>query len=161
MFCKFVRMKLKQLFGLIIITQLLCGCSWVEKFVLINESNESVNVIYSIGLVEKGFAVFTHQPQAYQLTKGKKIDWNETLQVEDSDTSLLSVAIKLPPKSAIVFGALHNDQYVSSTQNFINGRHFNFIKMQISSSKQKEIITTKNFDEKFQKKNTVISYTFN
>ena len=66
MFCKFVRMKLKQLFGLIIITQLLCGCSWVEKFVLINESNESVNVIYSIGLVEKGFLdcrVFVHREQ--------------------------------------------------------------------------------------------------
>ena len=128
------------------------GCSWNELFVVKNNSDKSVIISYKIEPLQKsGFAIFDTSPTSYHLNKRGNINWEKQINVTDTDTSQFNLTITLPPKSALIFGRLNNDTYKSHDQYFINGRHFNFIRMEIKKENEVITIVKEQFDNFFKK----------
>lgn len=128
------------------------GCSWNELFVVKNNSDKSVIISYKIEPFQKsGFAIFDTSPTSYHLNKRGNINWEKQINVTDTDTSQFNLTITLPPKSALIFGRLNNDTYKSHDQYFINGRHFNFIRMEIKKENEVITIVKEQFDNFFKK----------
>ena len=131
---------------------LLNGCSWNELFVVKNNSDKSVIVSYQIEPLQKsGFAIFDTSPTSYHLNKRGNINWEKQITVTDTDTSQFNLTITLPPKSALIFGRLNNDTYKNHDQYFINGRYFNFVRMEIKKENEVITIVKDQFDDFFKK----------
>jgi hypothetical protein len=126
-------------------------CSRIEQFVIYNESDTAIYVSYEL---EQGgsFPVFYEDPSVRKLKSRGEIDWSASdLPVNDEDALPAKVRIALPPHSALIFGALHNDEYKHYDQKFINDRQFNLKHLQIlSPNKDLEIIPS-SFDTYFSK----------
>lgn len=135
----------------------LWSCSWVQYFMVINESNEPIEVSYRLTEPEKTFAIFENKPTAYELKKPGQINWDKKLELTDLDASFETVKLQLSANTALIFGYLHNDKYTSYNQNFINGRSFNLAEMAIKTSKETTTIKPETFDNYFneQKGNVV------
>jgi hypothetical protein len=131
----------------------LWSCSWVQYFMVINESNQPFEVSYRLTAPEKTFAIFENKPTAYELKKPGQINWDKKLELTDLDTSFETVKLQLPANTALIFGYLHNDKYTSTNQYFINGRSFNLVEMTISTSTKSTSVTPENFDAHFKKQN--------
>ncbi|MGE0560324.1 MAG: hypothetical protein AB7O47_00770 [Flavobacteriales bacterium] len=134
------------------------GCSWIERFMVVNESDEEIEITYTLVPPEETFAIFDNSPESYALKKKGQIDWDKKLEINDLDTSFQTVYIQLPPKTLLVFGSLHNDNYTSYDQYFINGRSFNLVEMTITTKGKTQIIKPESFDEFFHKKNGSVSF---
>ena len=153
-------MKTKILFGLLVAFTL-SGCSWVEYFTVSNLSGNPIFVSYNTSYLSAGktFAIFEHTPTFYKATKKGKIDWDNKIEVKDTDESAESVNIILPANTIMIFGRLHNDTYKSFDQNFINGREFNLNFMEIEVNLELFHISKDTFDKNFIKENGYINYT--
>ncbi|MCW8897655.1 MAG: hypothetical protein OQJ96_09925 [Flavobacteriales bacterium] len=151
----------KLLSYLFIITVLLIsGCSWVEYFTVGNKTDTPITVTYELAKMEEGhiFGIFTNIPEAYQLSKSSKIQWENKVELEDLDDNPAIVKVILPPKTVMIFGRLHNDTYESNNQQFINSRDFNFSNMVIEHQEQTTQITKATFDDYFVRKNGYIKF---
>lgn len=139
---------------------LISGCSWVEYFTVGNKTDNPITVTYELTKMEEGhiFGIFTNIPEAYQLSKSSKIQWENKVELEDLDDNPAIVKVILPPKTIMIFGRLHNDTYESNNQQFINSRDFNFGKMSIDQSEKTIQITKTTFDDYFVKKNGFIKF---
>ncbi|KJS05557.1 MAG: hypothetical protein VR77_08170 [Flavobacteriales bacterium BRH_c54] len=139
---------------------LISGCSWVEYFTLGNKTDNPITVTYELAKMEEGniFGVFINNPEAYQLSKSSKIQWDNKVELEDLDDNPAIVKVILPPKTVMIFGRLHNDTYESNNQHFINSRDFNFGKMSIDQSEKTIQITKTTFDDYFVKKNGYVKF---
>jgi len=146
-------MKPLKITLIFLLLQLFWSCSWVERFMVVNETNESIEITYTIAPPEKSFAIFDGKFDVFQLKKAKQLDWNKKLDVVDLDTNSLRVLVKLPANAALIFGTLHNDKYTSTNQYFINGRSFNMVEMTISTPKKSTTVNPENFDNHFKKQN--------
>jgi len=156
---KLLSMSNKLFPFMLILSFFLSGCSWIERFVIFNTSEETIFVSYSIGEYKDGFPIFDQYVDAYQLKSNGTIDWYKEHKIEDMDSVSLSFHFELPPHTALIFGNLHNDTYERHDQTFINRRHFNLEKLEISSSKEKITTTPEGFDQLFKKKKGIIGYT--
>lgn len=136
----------------------LSGCSWVEYFMVVNESDKEIEITYTLAPPEKTFAIFDNYPESYALKKKGQINWDKKLEINDLDTSFEVVHLKIPPKTLVIIGRLHNDTYTSYNQNLINGRSFNLVEMTFNQNNEKLVIKPENFDEFFHKKNGSVSY---
>lgn len=144
---------------IIISTIFLNGCSWVEYFVVKNNTESAISISYQLDELKNGvFNIFDHTPTAYQLNKKGTTNWDKKLIVTDNDTSLYSIRLTLPPKSMLIFGRLNNDNYTSKDQYFINGRSFNFSMMEIEKPNELIRITATTFDDFFKKEKGEIKY---
>ncbi len=139
---------------------LISGCSWVEYFTVGNKTDNPITVTYELAKMEEGniFGIFTNIPEAYQLSKSSKIQWDNKIELEDLDGNPAIVKVILPPKTVMIFGRLHNDTYESNNQQFINSRDFNFGKMSIDQSEKTIQITKTTFDDYFVKKNGYVKF---
>jgi hypothetical protein len=139
---------------------LISGCSWVEYFTVGNKTDTPITVTYELAKMEEGyiFGIFTNIPEAYQLSKSSKIQWDNKVELEDLDDNPAIVKVILPPKTVMIFGRLHNDTYESNNQQFINSRDFNFSNMVIEHQEQTTQITKATFDDYFVKKNGYIKF---
>lgn len=139
---------------------LISGCSWVEYFTVGNKTDNPITVTYELAKMEEGniFGIFTNIPEAYQLSKSSKIQWENKVELEDLDDNPAIVKVILPPKTIMIFGRLHNDTYESNNQQFINSRDFNFGKMSIDQSEKTIQITKTTFDDYFVKKNGYVKF---
>ena len=152
-------MKKSILYIISSILLLLNGCSWNELFVVKNNSDKSITVFYQIEpLHENGFAIFDASPTSYFLNKKETINWQEPITVTDTDTSQFKLTIILPPKSALIIGTLSNDHYKNHDQYFINGRYFNFNRMEIKKENEVITIVKDRFDDFFKKVNGEITF---
>ncbi|HEY9083723.1 MAG TPA: hypothetical protein VIN73_10340 [Vicingaceae bacterium] len=144
----------------IISVLLISGCSWVEYFTVGNKTDNPITVTYELAKMEEGniFGIFTNIPEAYQLSKSSKIQWDNKIELEDLDGNPAIVKVILPPKTIMIFGRLHNDTYESNNQQFINSRDFNFGKMSIDQSEKTIQITKTTFDDYFVKKNGYVKF---
>lgn len=86
------------------------------------------------------------------------MDWNKKMETNDLDTSFQTIHINLPPKTTLIFGNLHNDNYTSYNQYFINGRSFNLVEMTIKTNDETIVVKPETFDNYFKKKNGSVSY---
>jgi hypothetical protein len=128
------------------------GCSWIEQFVIYNETDKTIYVNYEI---EEGgsFPIFYDHPSVHKLNGHGEIDWNAPeLEVNDEDALRTKISIALSPNSALIFGALHNDEYKYYDQKFINDRVFNLKRLQILSSTKDLQIVPSTFDDHFSKR---------
>lgn len=146
-------MKLLKILLFLFSINFLWSCSWVQYFMVINESNEPIEVSYTLTEPEKTFAIFENNPTAYELKKPRQINWDKKLELTDLETSYETVKIQLPANTALIFGYLHNDKYTSYNQNFINGRSFNLSEMSIKTSKETTAIKPETFDNYFKEQN--------
>ena len=151
-------MKLLKILCFSFLLLTLWGCSWVERFMLVNESDQPIEITYTLVPPEKTFAIFDNNPEAYALRKKGQIDWNNKLPINDLDTSFQVVHVQLQPKALLIFGKLYNDTYTSYNQYFINGRSFNLVEMTITINGETQIIKPENFDEFFKKRNGSVSF---
>lgn len=126
---------------------LLYACSWVENFVVFNDTANPVYVQYTVSDAG-GFPIFTDHPTVYAQTKGGGIDYEKIIAFADEDTARNRVSVKLPPNHAMIIGHLMNDKYTAHNQQFINGRVFNLVS--IAANTQKPIIPSA-FDTHFKK----------
>ena len=149
---------IKSLIGVVLLAFLLQGCSFVRRFRIVNNSNETIEINYTIKAPDRTFAIFTEKPDAYSLDKKEEIDWDKKLQLVDLDTSFYVVKVKLPPKSTLIIGTLNNDEYTSYNQYFINGRSFNFSQLTILKDSVSTTIVPETFDTYFTKKDGDIIY---
>lgn len=150
-------MKSLKILLFLVSISFLWSCSWVQYFMIINESNQPIEVSYKLVPPEKTFAIFENNPTAYELKKPGQINWDKKLDLTDLDTTFETVKLQLPANTALIFGYLHNDKYTSYNQYFINGRSFNLAEMTIKTSKETTTIKPKTFDNYFkeQKGNVV------
>ena len=137
---------------------LFSGCSWVESFIITNETTSDITVEYEIENPSNGFAIFDNFPSTYQLNKSNNIDWEKPLFIIDNDTTKLVFKFVLPPKSAIIIGKLYNDTYKKYNQYFINGRKFNLKKLNVINNLNIPEITPQNFDNYFKKNDGCITF---
>lgn len=151
-------MKLLKILLLFLLLELLWSCSWVNYFMVINESNQPIEIIYTLEPPKETFAIFENKPEAYGLQKSGQINWDKKLEINDLDTNLLTVQVLLQPKTSLIFGYLHNDKYTAYNQYFINGRSFNLVEMTIKTSKETTVVKPEIFDTFFKKINGSISY---
>lgn len=148
--------KMKKLAIVFLILILFQGCSWQEYFVISNQTKSNIIVEYEIEQPKSRFGIFDDRSNIYSTSPTGEIDWNEHSEPIDSDTSLLSMKIILPPNKALIIGHLSNDTYKKHDQYFINGRSFNLIKINIKIGKTDLQITPENFDDYFVKKKGII-----
>lgn len=146
-------MKPLKITLIFLLLQLFWSCSWVERFMVVNETDEPIEITYTIAPPEKTFAIFDGKFDVFQLKKAKQLDWEKKLDVVDLDTNSLRVHVKLPANAALIFGTLHNDKYTSTNQYFINGRSFNLVEMTISTPTKSTTVNPENFDTHFKKQN--------
>lgn len=139
---------------------LISGCSWVEYFTVGNKTDTPITVTYELAKMEEGniFGIFTNIPEAHQLSKSSKIEWDNKVELEDLDDNSAIVKVILPPKTVMIFGRLHNDTYESNNQRFINSRDFNFSSMVIEHQEKTIQITKATFDDYFVKKNGYVKF---
>ena len=137
---------------------LFSGCSWLEYFVITNESTSEINLEYEIENPANGFAIFESHPSVYQLDVSNNINWNEKLSASDGSMMPLFVKTTLPPKSGIVIGSLSNDHYKKHNQYFINDRKFNLKNIKIITKNKIIEISLENFDTYFKKKDGYIIF---
>lgn len=147
------------IYSLLAMSFLLTACSWQEYFVLINNTDSAVLIWYQIKKTSGSeIPIFTDNPSVYKLDNSGEIDWQSKTRVEDSDADKLAVKLIVPPQSALLLGTLSNDNYLKYSQKFINGRVFNFIKLEIMNSDNKIEIPAEQFDGFFKKQNGYIKY---
>ena len=130
---------------------LLNSCSWVERFMIKNNTSEAIEVFYELNSPEIGFSLFHSLPELYEMTSRKEIDWEKKREVEDADTSYYKVNLSLPPNHILIIGSLHNQTYESYDQEFINDRHFNLKHLTIKTADELIDVTPQNFDKQFYK----------
>lgn len=139
---------------------LISGCSWVEYFTVGNKTDLPITVTYELNELDEGnfFGIFTNIPDAYQLSKSSKIQWENKIELEDLDDNPVIVKLVLPPQTVMIFGRLHNDTYESNSQRFINSRDFNFSSMVIEHQEKTIQISKATFDDYFIKKNGYVKF---
>ncbi|MDO8998618.1 MAG: hypothetical protein Q7W45_02555 [Bacteroidota bacterium] len=148
---------MKKIIFFIVVILTFQGCSWQEYFVIINQTNSDITIEYEIEQPKSGFAIFDNRQTIHKLSKNGDIDWNETLEVNDLDTSRFIIKLLLAPNTVVTIGNLSNDTYKKHDQYFINGRTFNLKNLKILNSKPIIEITPENFDNFFVKKNGIIA----
>jgi hypothetical protein len=154
-------MKKNTSFFLIILisTITLKGCSWVEYFIVKNNTKSKVSISYHLNENNtSAFNIFNQTPTIYQLNEKGNINWDKKLSINDKDKSFYDIKLNLPPKCVLIFGHLNNDIYSNKDQHFINGRTFNFSKMEIEQKNDLIIITLETFDDFFKKEKGEITY---
>ncbi|MDT8412736.1 MAG: hypothetical protein RQ875_09760 [Vicingaceae bacterium] len=151
---KFIR------YTFIIPVLLISGCSWVEYFTVGNKTDDPITITYELKELDEGnfFGIFTNIPDAYQLSKSSKIQWENKIELSDLDENPAIVKVVLPSKMVMIFGRLHNDTYESNNQPFINSRDFNFNNMIIEHQGETIQITKATFDAYFVKKNGHVKF---
>ncbi|MFH0895073.1 MAG: hypothetical protein V2A54_11620 [Bacteroidota bacterium] len=150
---------MKKMLILVCFAIMASGCSWVEYFVIRNESNSIITLEYEIIQVNSGFPIFYQIPSLYPMSKSGSIEWESKQEGKDEDEGPLLIKMQIPPRTAVVFGSLMNDKYTTHTQYFINGRVFNLKSIRITKNSTMTDIIPKNFDDVFIKKNGQISYS--
>lgn len=136
---------------LLAVCLLLTRCSWVEEFVIINESDKVIHVKYEITENSGVFSLLHAHPSMCVINSSDEIEWGKEIAFADTDSAANKVSVEIPPRSVLVFGRLQNDTYKSYDQKFINGRTFNLKQMQILSNFKVVDIIPSTFDDHFKK----------
>lgn len=142
----------KLSFLLVLISGLLLNsCSWVERFIIKNATNQAIDITYELTPYERGGTLFHTMPEFYEMNSRKGIDWEKKKEVEDADTSHFKVNVILPPNHVLIIGSLHNQTYQRYDQEFINDRHFNLKHLAVKTADELIDVIPQNFDKQFYK----------
>lgn len=151
----FKKLKWQSISTAIFFAILFHSCSWQEYFVIFNESKNAINLAYRLSEVHSGFPIFTTQASCYA-GKNHKISWEKPVEPFTSEQSTFAFTGKLEPGYVLIIGHLSNDKYLSYNQNFINGRQFNLVSLQITSAEKTLNVIPENFDSCFKKRNGIV-----
>lgn len=151
-------MKLFKTIVFFCLLPFLLGCSWVQRFMIVNETEEILEINYTIITPSETFAIFESKPEVYALKRKGQINWEKKLKIEDQDTNYFEVTIHLPPQTVLIIGALYNDEYKGYNQQFINGRSFNLVQLNVAQNTKTKSIKPETFDDYFVKRNGNVAY---
>jgi hypothetical protein len=126
-------------------------CSWIEEFIIVNESEKAIYVKYEITENSGVFSLFHAHPSMCVLNSSNEVEWGKEIAFADEDSAANKVSVAIPPRSVLVFGRLQNDTYKSYDQKFINGRTFNLKQLQIAQTNKILDILPASFDDHFKK----------
>lgn len=136
------------------------ACSYIEQFVIYNQSDKAIYVTYELEDKKEGvFPVFTEFPTAKMLNSSDDIYWEKEANSIDENTNLNCVSVAVQPHSALIIGTLHNDSYKSYDQKFKNGRWFNLKILEIAYINKIIRIIPSTYDTYFKKKQGKIRFT--
>lgn len=158
MFQQFTKCNAKTGLLILAITALFSGCSWMEYFVIINETNFPTTINYNLSESGNGFGMFDNEPSVYALNPSGDIDWSNKLSVMDMDTTRYGISLSLPAKSTLVLGHLMNDHY--ENHNTVN-EQVNLKNLTIVHPEKTLEITSENFADFFKKRNGNIEFRLN
>lgn len=130
----------------------LSGCSWVERFFIVNQG-EPVSIEIKLRPNSGNFPIFDHRMYTYPVgKKGVNCEKPTELTPAFTNKEKLQYTFTLPANTAVEIGRLHNDKYEKYDQVFINDRTFN-LEWIILKQEGKEItrIVPSNFDSYFKK----------
>ena len=134
------------------------SCSWQEEFVIINSSDQALLITITTSNANGGFEIFEKVPTVFAVDKNGDIIRGKSLQFQFDEVEDRSIQFNLPPKSCAVIGNLSNDNYEKYNQEFINGRKFNLVSIQIKTAHKTISIYPSNFDDHFKKSKGNIEY---
>lgn len=150
-----------KIFLLFVVALLANSCSTAEFFMIVNNSDKSLFVNYTLLEKEDGFGIFNDNPRVYANSDNALVEWNKPVNaVAHKKDSSSSIEVILPPHCTLVFGTLFNDVYTTCDQEFNNGRYFNLTSLNLSQKEKKVDIDSTNFDFYFTKKSGKIYYSF-
>lgn len=133
-------------------------CSWQEEFVIINSSEQALLITITTSNANGGFEIFDKVPTVFAVDKEGEIKRDKSLQFQFDEVEDRSIQFNLPPKTCAIIGNLSNDKYEKYNQEFINGRKFNLVSIQIKTAHKTISIYPSNFDNHFKKSNGKIEY---
>ncbi len=134
---------------------LVAGCSWVDYFVVLNDTDEAVVLSYTVETPAKGFGLFG-PPRVYRLHGSTSVDWAAAVESTDAAPGDEDVRVVLPAHTAAVIGRLDNQDYERHDQHFINDRAFNLVRLQVCRQRATKgkaacsaVVTPDTFDSVF------------
>jgi hypothetical protein len=136
----------------------LSGCSWRNYFAVFNTTKQAVTLVYKINEVEKGFPIFTRELSLYTLNSANEIDWKTKRKATSLYVSSTATKINIPTGTALIFGELDNDHYITYNQYFINNRIFNLKELEIQQNNKLTKIIPSNFDAFFKQINGIVRF---
>ena len=148
-----------HLLSFLLTSMIFSGCSYQQYFILSNATNDTISVRYSLENPKEINALFTLPAEIYQANRDYFPDWEHQLPFKDLDITDNNVYIKLPPKSVLILGTIHNDKYDSKTKKTNGGKIFNFQQMTFETNGVAVVIDEANFHDYFLEEGGLYRYT--
>lgn len=137
---------------LIMVALFLDGCSWVERFFIVN-LGAPASIEIKLRPNSGNFPIFDHRMYTYPVSK-KGVNCEKPTELSPAflDKDKLQYTFTLPANTAVEIGRLHNDKYEKYDQVFINNRTFNLEWIILKpEGKETTKIVPSNFDAYFKK----------
>lgn len=152
-------MKMWHLLSFLVTSLIFSGCSSQQYFILSNATNDTISVKYSLQNTTEQSALFDLPSEIYQANREYTPDWEHKLPFKDLDLTDNNFYIKLPPKSVLILGTIHNDKYDSKTKKTNGGKIFNFQQMTFETNGVAVVIDEANFHDYFLEDKGYFRYT--
>ena len=137
-------------FGVFLLVSLaFSGCSTQQYFTLVNSTDETISIYYTVENPTAEQAIFTLPSEIFQANASYDPDVDHPLPYTDLNFADNSVHLKLPPKSVLVFGRVFNDTYNASTLTTAQGKVFNLQELKFSYGGADFTINKENFHDFF------------
>lgn len=130
----------------------LAGCSWICELFIVNPTDKPIEIEITLLKNPEGIPIFYYpsdywnSAKTYPCDGSLSVDYNKITETTLNKLSSFSYIIKVPAKSTIEIGSLHNDYYKKYNQQFINGRVFNLTEMKVFRQKDTLKIHPETFD---------------
>ena len=135
------------------------GCSWVNRFFVVNTTGKPVTVEIKLNKNVTSFPIFHYRELYAYPCENKKPEWGQQKEIlADTLEDYSHFKVQLPAHTALEIGRLQNDKYEKYDQYFINGRVFNLEQLLITSGGKETKIVATTFDKYFSKENGEIFY---
>lgn len=127
------------------------SCSWVQYFMIVNESEQPIEVTYSLKSADFSIPIFLQTPKAYQLKKHGQLNWDTILYFADLDSTPETIRMIIPINTALIFGNLYNSNYTTYKQQMESGVKYNLENMTVKTIEETIEIIPETFDCFFHK----------
>jgi hypothetical protein len=141
-----------------LVSTVFSGCSTQQYFTLVNATDETISIKYSLDNPSGDDAIFTLPSEIFQANASYEADPEHQLPYNDLDFSDNNVHLKLPPKSVLVIARIFNDPYNSATQSTVQGKKFNLKQLTFSYGGNDFTIDNGNFHDFFIEKEGTFRY---
>jgi hypothetical protein len=138
-------------FLLVVFALALQGCSWIERFFIVNHTASPVTIEVKLVESPRGFTIFSSsQLYSYPAPKNK-VSCDKPTEIQPTRLSPYHYSVELPANTALEIGRLFNDRYEKQDQYFINDRTFNLTEIRITVGGKETVIGRQAFDAHFKK----------
>lgn len=152
---------IKRLFILIACAMMLQACSWIERFFVVNDTDEAITLDVKLLADPGNFPIFSYRSFYTYPVQKNNVSCEKPTEVtpaHQSGKNQSQYTVTLPAHTALEIGRLDNDKYERYDQYFINDRKFNLESITVKSAGKEISITPATFDAYFKKSRGNIYY---